>query len=179
MVRRSIAALVGLYATVALSAQAAPAGAERTGVAGAVARYVNAIACAGVRVTPADVLVLARGYPDASQARYAVLWNGDMACAGGGEPDKTQLTIAAFSAGEYVVRPELSTPVVAFESPVRRVSRIVSYNARVLVLEGMENGPGDADDAPTVPVRFMLRVDGKGNWVLVDKVFLAPPVHPQ
>lgn len=172
MVKIVMAALACLAPALVAAAQPAPAAAERAGVASAVARYVNAIACAGVRITPADVLMLAPGDAGVARPRYAVLWNGDMACSGGAGMDKTHLAIATFSAGQYVVQPELSSPVVAFESPVRLVSRVVSYGARILVLEGREYGPGDANGPPTVPVRFMLRVDGKGNWVLVDKVFL-------
>lgn len=151
---------------------AAPAGA-RAGVASAVARYVNAISCGGVRVTPGDVLVLSKGYPETPLAKYAVLWVGDVGCVGGSDAEKTQLAVATFNAGQYMVQPELSSPVVAFESPVRRITRVVSYSARVLVLEGKEVGPGDVSDAPSVPVRFMLRADAKGNWAMVDKVFLA------
>lgn len=172
MVQYVAAALLGLVSACAMGAQPAPTGAEQAGVASAVARYVNAISCGGVRVTAADVLQLSGANPDAAQARYAVLWTGDMACAG---TDKTHVAIATFSSGEFVVRPEWSSPVVAFESPVRLVTRVISYNARVLVLEGKEYGPGDPNSQPSVPVRFMLRVDGKGNWVLVDKVFLANP----
>lgn len=178
MAKALAAVVLGLAAALATGAQRLPTptsqslDAERAGVASAVARYVNAISCGGVRVTPADVLVLSRGYPASAAARYAVLWTGDMACAGA---EKTQLAMATFNGGQYVVQPELSSPVAAFESPVRQVTRIVSYGARILVLEGREPGPGDTGGAPSVPVRFMLRADGKGNWVLVDKVFLADP----
>lgn len=168
-----LAGLASLASSFAIGAQAVPAAAEQAGVASAVARYVNAIACGGVRVTPADVLLLSPGDPDRMPARYAVLWHGDLACSGGSDSDRTHLAIATCNTGQFVVQPESSSPVVAFESPVRSVSRIVSYSARILVLEGMEYGPGDPNSAPSVPVRFMLRVDARGNWVLVDKVFLA------
>ena len=166
---------LSLASSMAAGAQPAPTRAEQAGVASAVARYVNAIACPGVRITPADVMLLSNGDAGVALPKYAVLWNGDLACFGGAQADKTYLAIATLNTGQYVVQPELSSPVVAFESPVRLVSRVVSYTGRILVLEGKEVGPGDPDSTPTVPVRFMLRVDGKGNWVLVDKVFLAQP----
>jgi hypothetical protein len=173
MMKRFTAGLMCLACSVASAAQPAPTRAEKAGVASAVARYVNAIACPGVRITPEDVMLLSNGDAGVALPRYAVLWNGDLACFGGAQADKTYLAIATLNTGQYVVQPELSSPVVAFESPVRLVSRIVSYTGRILVLEGQEYGPGDPDNAPSVPVRFMLRVDGKGNWMLVDKVFLA------
>ncbi|WP_332875790.1 hypothetical protein [Massilia sp. S19_KUP03_FR1] len=146
--------------------------AARAGVASAVQRYANAIACSGVKVMPADVMMLSAGYEGAFAARYAVLWVGDMRCFGGSGTEQTQLAIATFNTGQYVVQPELSSPVVAFESPVRVVTRIISHNARNLVLEGREYGPEDPQSTPSVPVRFILRLDGTGNWKLVDKVFL-------
>jgi hypothetical protein len=166
------AALVCLATSLSAHAQPEPTATARTGVAGAVERYANAIACVGVKVSPDDVLMLTAGYPAAPLARYAVLWVGDMTCYGGSGTEKTYLAIATQNSGQYLVQPELSSPVVAFESPVRLVRRVVSHSAKNLVLEGMEHGPGDPPSAPTVPVRFILRLDGKGDWKLADKVFL-------
>jgi hypothetical protein len=167
-----VAALAGLTTSLAVCAEPAVGSAARAGVASAVQRYANAIACPGVNVMPADVMMLSAGYEGAFAARYAVLWVGDMRCLGGAGSGQVQLAIATFNNGQYVVQPELSSPVVAFESPVRVVTRIVSHNARNLVLEGKEFGPEDPPNTPSVPVRFILRVDGTGNWKLVDKVFL-------
>lgn len=167
------AAAIFLATSFTASAQPAALAAARAGVAGVVERYANAVACPGVKVRPADVLMLSAGYPEALLPKYAVLWNGDMTCFGGSGAAKTQLAIVTFNTGQYVVQPELSSPVVAFESPVRFVTRVVSYSARNLVLEGKEYGPGDPDSAPSVPVRFILHLDGKGDWKLADKVFLT------
>lgn len=172
MVNMIAAALLGLAVSGAAGADPVPSGAASAGVASAVERYANAVACKGVRVSPADVLLLTNGNEGVALPKYAVLWVGDMTCFGGSGTDKTNLAIATFNTGQYVVQPELSSPVVAFESPVRIVTNVVSHSARNLVLEGMEYGPGDPQSTPSVPVRFILRVDGKGNWKLVDKVFL-------
>lgn len=153
-------------------AQSEPTATARNGVASAVERYANAIACAGVKVSPDNVLMLTAGYPAAPMARYAVLWVGDMTCYGGSGADKTHIAIATLNSGQYLVQPEMSSPVVAFESPVKLVRRVVSHSAKNMVLEGMEYGPGDPQNAPSVPVRFILRLDTKGDWKLADKVFL-------
>ena len=166
------AVLACFVPALATGAQPLPTDAARLGVASAVERYANAVACAGVKVRPADVLLLSNGYQGTFQARYAVLWVGDMSCFGGTGTEQTQLAIATFNNGQYVVQPELSSPVVAFESPVQLVTHIVSHSTRALVLEGQECGPDDPDGAPSVPVRFILRLDGKGNWKMLDKVFL-------
>lgn len=170
-VKIAAAALLLLATSSAAFAQPEPTATARTGVAGAVERYANAIACSGVKVRPADVLMLTAGYPAAPMARYAVLWVGDMTCYGSGT-EKTHIAIATQNSGQYLVQPELSSPVVAFESPVKLVRRVVSHSAKNLVLEGMEYGPGDPQTAPSVPVRFILRLDSKGDWKLADKVFL-------
>lgn len=167
-----IAALAGLAIAGAAGADPVATSAAQTGVASAVERYANAVACKGVRVRPADVLLLSDGNEGVALPKYAVLWVGDLTCFGGSGTEKTNLAIATFNTGQYVVQPELSSPVVAFESPVRIVTRVISHSARNLVLEGQEYGPGDLQSTPSVPVRFILRVDGKGNWKLVDKVFL-------
>ena len=172
MLKNLATALVCLVPSFALCAQPVPTVAAQAGVASAVERYANAVACAGVRVRPSDVLMLSEGYQGAFQARYAVLWTGDMSCFGGAGTEQTQLAIATFTNGRYVVQPELSSPVVGFDSPVRLVTHVVSYTARAMVLEGYEHGPEDPDSAPSVPVRFILRSDAKGNWKMVDKVFL-------
>jgi hypothetical protein len=172
IVKPLAAVLLGLATSFTVSAEPVISSAARAGVASAVQRYADAVACTGVKVMPADVMMLSAGYEGAFAARYAVLWVGDMRCFGGAGSGQTQLTIATFNNGQYVVQPELSSPVVAFESPVRVVTRIVSHNARNLVLEGKEFGPEDPPSTPSVAVRFILRVDGTGNWKLVDKVFL-------
>ena len=165
------AALFCIATSSAAFAQPEPTATARTGVASAVERYANAIACAGVKVSPDNVLMLTAGYPAAPMARYAVLWVGDMTCYGAGT-EKTHIAIATLNNGQYLVQPEMSSPVVAFESPVKVVRRVVSHSAKNLVLEGMEYGPGDPQTAPSVPVRFILRLDAKGDWKLADKVFL-------
>jgi hypothetical protein len=164
--------VLGLATPLLVHAEAPAPPDARAGVASAVERYANAVACHGVKVSPADVMMLSSGYQGAYLAKYAVLWRGDMTCFRNAGTQQTYLAIATFNTGQYVVQPELSSPVVAFESPVRMVTRVVRYGARILVLEGMEYGPGDPDSTPTVPVRFILRVDSTGNWKLVDKVFL-------
>lgn len=76
--------------------------------------------------------------------------------------------------GQYVVQPQLSSPVIRFELPVRFVTRVFSNNADTLVLEGREYAPADPRSNPSIPVRFTLRVNEKGDWKLIDNVRLTP-----
>ena len=107
---------------------------------------------------------------DRMDAKYAVLWVGDIGCAGGSGTEGTNLSIVTISTGDsYVVDPLQSSPVIQFESPVRFVERIVGNTRDSLILEGMEYGPKDPNCCPSIKVRFTLRVDEKGNWKLVEK----------
>ena len=142
----------------------------KRGVAEAVRRYANAIACPGVKVRPEDVLALIPAEDDDRRLnKYAVLWTGDVGCFGGTGIEASQIAIANISNGKYVVDPRLSSPIIAFDSPVRFVKRVVGYTDETLTLQGNMNGPQDVRGVPSVPVRFVLKVDEKGNWRLLEK----------
>lgn len=142
----------------------------KRGIADAVRRYANAIACPGVKVRPEDVLALVPSEDDDRRlSRYAVLWTGDVGCFGGAGIEASQIAIATISSGKYIVDPRLSSPVIEFESPVRFVKRVVSYTDDTLTLQGNVLGPQDNARHPSVPVRFVLKADDKGNWKLLEK----------
>ncbi|MET0855713.1 MAG: hypothetical protein ABWY27_03095 [Telluria sp.] len=168
--------LVGALA-ISLGASAAPRSEIdiKRGVAEVAERYANAVSCGGVTIKPEDVLTLSAYQDDGGLAlsKYAVLWHGDLGCMGGSGSEMTRLAITTINTGHYVVQPELSSPVAAFESPVRFVSRVVSSGADTLVLEGMEYAPNDPRSTPSKAVRFTLRMDPKGGWRLVDKIGIA------
>ena len=137
--------------------------------------YANAISCAGVVITPKEVAALTpyKTQDDRMDAKFAVLWDGDIGCAGGSGTSGTNISIVTVSVGDsYVVDPSLSSPIVQFESPVRQVSRIVGNTRDSLILEGKEYGENDSNCCPSISVRFTLRVDEKGNWKLVNKKLL-------
>ncbi len=155
------------------AAQAAPDRSNddiKRGIADAVRRYANAIACPGVKVQTDDVLTLIPYEDDDRRiSKYAVLWTGDLGCFGGADITSTYLAIATVNSGKYVVDPRLSSPIVEFEAPVRVVRRIVSYTGDTMTLQGNVHGPQDGRSTPSIPVRFTLKVDEKGNWRLTDK----------
>jgi hypothetical protein len=142
----------------------------KRGIVDAVRRYGNAIACPGVKVRTEDVLTLEPfDDDDRRMSKYAVLWTGDLGCFGGQGVEATHLAIAGVSNGRYIVDPRLSSPVVEFDSPVRYVKRIVSYNEESMTLQGNIYGPQDKPGNPTIPVRFTVKLDDKGNWKMTDK----------
>lgn len=161
----------------ATAAQAAPLSIDelKARVAEVVERHVGTIACPGVKIAPHDVLALIPQQHVETMAKFAVLWHGDLGCWGGSGTERTNLTVATVNTGQVVVQPELSSPAIAFDSPVRFVERVVSSSPDTLVLEGKAYGPQDPRSNPTIPLRFTLRLDDKGNWKLVDKTVLSAP----
>ncbi len=137
--------------------------------------YANAISCPGVVITPKEIAALTpyKTIDDRMEAKYAVLWDGDIGCAGGSGTSGTNVSIVTISTGDsYVVDPSQSSPLIQFESPVRTISRIVGNTRDTLILEGKEYADNDANCCPSITVRFTLRVDEKDNWKLVEKKLL-------
>ena len=133
--------------------------------------YAHAISCHDGQIEPKDVVTLIpyKTFDDRLDAKYAVLWSGDIGCAGGSGTNYTNISIVNVGPGDsYVVDPHLSSPIVTFESPVRHVDRIVRNTKDSLFLEGKEHGPNDANCCPSITVRFTLKVDKKGDWKLVN-----------
>ena len=154
-------------------AQPAPSVPEITkGVIKAVKSYATAISCEDGQIEPKNIAALNpyKTLDDRLDARFAVLWTGDIGCAGGSGTVGTNISIVTVGAGDsYLVDPQASSPIVTFESPVRFVERIVGNTKDTLILEGKEQGPKDANCCPSIPVRFTLKLDSKGAWKMIDK----------
>ena len=139
-----------------------------------VERYAHAIACPGVEVAPRMSVLLSRF--NGTDARYVVLWEGDIGCSGGSGSQRTHMAMVTLGAAHtVVVDPLRSSPAIRFESPVRVIDRIVDHTRDTLTLEGKEHGSKDAECCPSVAVRFILRSDRKGNWILASKMMLGKP----
>lgn len=166
-------ATILMAVTTSSLAQSAPPVPEITRqVIKAATSYKEAIACVEDKIGAKDIAALVpyKTLDDRMDAKYAVLWVGDIGCAGGSGTYGTNVSIVTIGAGDsYTVDPLQSSPVIRFESPVRLVSRIVGNTRDSMILEGLEFGPKDANCCPSIPVRFTLKVDEKGNWKLVDK----------
>ncbi len=159
-------------------AQSAPPVQEITRqVVKAATSYKDAIACAEGKIGAKDIAALVpyKTLDDRPDAKYAVLWGGDIGCAGGSGTHGTNIAIVTIGAGDsYIVDPLQSSPVIQFESPVRYVNRIVGNTRDSIILEGLEYGPKDANCCPSITVRFTLKLDEKGNWKLVEKKVMPP-----
>ncbi len=151
------------------NAQAAerPLDEAKRGVAGAVERYALSIACPDVRVSPQDVMVLAPAEGETGP-KFVVVWNDTSGC--GGRPG-TRLVIATADSDDYLVDERLSTLVEEFDDDVSYLQRVINHSADSLTLEGKTYGPYDSNK-PSIPVRYTLRLDDKGNWKMADKIKL-------
>lgn len=171
--KRIIVALSFVFFAANSYAESAPPVQEITKqIIKSVTSYANAISCPGVVVESRQIAALIpyKTFDDRMDAKFAVLWVGDIGCAGGSGTEGTNVAIVTVSTGDsYVVDPLQSSPAIQFESPVRFVDRIVGNNRDSLILEGKDYGPNDSNCCPSIKVRFTLRVDEKGNWKLVEK----------
>ena len=138
--------------------------------------YANSIACYNSKIEPKDVITLVphSNSEDVTDAKYAVLWNADISCNfGTGDKGGTNISIVTVNGNEiYVVDPLQSSPVIEFQSPVQYVSKIISNTKNAIVLEGNEAAETDPNCCPSIPIRFTLTSDAKGNWKMTDRKVL-------
>lgn len=144
-------------------------------------QYQNAIACANIDQAKQPVIALSP-YTDSlhrDEARYAVLWSGDVGCAGGSGSSSANITIVGIGGGNGLfVDSAHSSPQITFDSPVNFIREVVSYTQDTLTLRGKEYAEGDPHCCPSVDVRFTLRSDDQGNWMLSEK-YSEPKKHIQ
>lgn len=134
--------------------------------------YANNITCGDVKVDPTKIVTLVPHTSIENQwdAKYAVLWIGDIGCSGGNSSSSQNISIVNVGSGSsYVVDPLQSSPAIQFESPVKYVERIVGNTRDSLILEGKQYGPDDPNCCPSINIRFTLRLDEKGNWKVAEK----------
>lgn len=175
-IHTAIAAALAMI-TISVQAQSTPNVQEVTrNVIKSAKSYVAAVACTELQqIEPRHVAALApyKSTDDRLDARFAVLWTGDIGCAGGSATESTNIAIVQIGAGDsYYVDPKQSSPVVEFASPVRYIERLVGNTKDTLILEGKEYGPKDANCCPSIAVRFTLKADQAGNWKLSEKKVL-------
>lgn len=172
---KGFAVAVGCFMfTLGAFAQSTPSPQKITaGVIRAATDYATAVSCDNEKIdsTRVAALVPYKSFTDRLEAKYVVLWDGDLGCLGGSGTNLTNLAIVTAGAGDsFVVAPSRSSPIIKFEAPARLIERIVASSRDSLTLEGKEHGSEDASCCPSIPVRFTLRSDSSGNWRLTEKM---------
>lgn len=134
-----------------------------------VTAYAEAIGCANQK----DLKIIGLAPYDGKNrldAKYLVLWKGDIGCAGGSGTDLTHAALVRIGAGEtFFVDVKKSSPNIKFESPVRYVDKVRRHSTDSVTLVGKGLDEGDAQCCPSLTVTFTLKMDSKGNWKLRNK----------
>lgn len=116
---------------------------------------------------------------DIMDARYALIWHGDIQCLGGSGSSHPHITIVRLGVGGSVFAlPELSSPVVKFDPTVRIIETIVEATENELTLTGKDwDWDRDGMCCPSVPVEIIMRRDKNNDWKEIQKINLADRVE--
>jgi len=138
--------------------------------------YADAISCEHSKIGVKSIAALTPFEADSAwDARYAVVWSGDIGCEGGTGSINSAISIVKGGMGSsFYVDALRSSPSIKHEIPVRRVERLVANTADSLTIEGKAYGPADGNCCPSVNVRATLKVDAKGNWKMVERIIIPP-----
>ncbi|WP_370682278.1 hypothetical protein [Comamonas sp. GB3 AK4-5] len=108
------------------------------------------------------------------EAKFAVLWNGDLGCQGGSGTSGARLAIVGVGAGDtFYVNPYESEPAVDAGLP-RYVERIVGATKDTLVFDVRDYSDRDANCCPSLRQRITIRQLPNGKWQRVSTKKLPP-----
>lgn len=139
-------------------------------------QYAEAISCETILDSKKLVaLVPWDDDQDLLDARYALIWQGDIKCWGGSGSSQPQITLIGFGAGGSVMAfPELSSPIVKFEPSIRIIETIDKATENEITLTGKDwDWDHDGLCCPSVPVQIIMRRDKNNDWKLIQKLKLA------
>lgn len=103
------------------------------------------------------------------EAKYALIWQGDVGCAGGSGTNQPQITIVRIAAGDsFIVEPYESSPAVTFIIGAQYVKKVISSSSKSLTLLAMTWGENDAHCCASVEVKIRLKQNEKGDWEIID-----------
>jgi hypothetical protein len=141
-------------------------------VVAAATQYAAAIACGEDMVEIIDVLTLNPWveYYDSYDAEYVVIWRGDIGCLGGSGTMGIHITsVKIGAASSFYADARNSSPVTKFEFSSRSFDGVVANTSDVIVMEGREYGPDDANCCPSMRVRYTLKREEAGGWAAHQK----------
>lgn len=150
----------------------APSVAEQTKeIINVVSRYGSSIGCLEAGPEAKDIAALTpfKSMMQRDDAKFAVLWVGDIGCAGGSGTISYNLAIVKVGAGNnFYVDPWQSEPAITTEIP-RAIERIVGATNDTLILDTLDYGENDANCCPSIRERITIKSDKEGNWKLINK----------
>lgn len=132
--------------------------------------YIKSITCGGASINDIAPLIPYKqeGAPTID-AKYVVLWTGDIGCNGGSGTEGSHIVTVNMSRyNTPYVDASQSSPTVKFESP-SRYFELLDYTHDTLILEGAEYAENDGNCCPSINIRFKMKKDEADNWALVEK----------
>lgn len=150
--------------------------AQTKAIISAVKKFSESISCTGA---PPESQYIAAMIPYKTvearlETKFAVVYHGDIGCAGGSGTSGAAIAIVRIGAGEtFYVSPKESSPVVDDELP-RMVERVVGATSDSITIDALTYGKDDPNCCPSIRKRLTLRQMSNGNWVTVSSKLLPP-----
>lgn len=102
------------------------------------------------------------------EAKFAVLWRGDVGCAGGSGTMGFHLAIVRVGAGDmFYVDAYESEPAVDAGLP-RSIEKIVGATNDTLILDVLDYGENDSNCCPSLRTRVTIKQLSNGKWQRVS-----------
>lgn len=154
-----------------------PTTAEITqGIIKVATQYASSIACSVSDITASDIAALIpyTAFENRYDARYAVFWQGDIGCSGGSGTVSNNISVITVGTNDtYLVSSSESSPSIEFSPPVATITKFLGNTKDTLVFSGLTHGAEDARCCPSVPMKFSMKTDAKGNWKVVNKKLIT------
>ena len=136
----------------------------------AASKYADSIACGVSEISAGNVAALVPcDGEDRYEAKYAVIWTGDIECYGGSGTTSTNIAMVHIGGGDtFFVKPELSSPLVSLELYSSRSSaKVIDSGSDYIILEGFDYHPSGKDPGccPSLKIKKVIKPDNKGNWI--------------
>lgn len=108
------------------------------------------------------------------EAKFAVVWRGDIGCAGGSGTTGAHLAVVKVGAGDsFYVDAYESEPTVDAGLP-RAIEKIVGATKDSLILDVLDYGDKDANCCPSLRTRITLKQLQNGKWQKVATKKMPP-----
>lgn len=142
----------------------------------AVKKYSEAISCTDAVPKAQNIAAMVpyTSFDNRLDAKFAVVWFGDIGCAGGSGTSGAAIAVVRVGAGDnFYVSPEASSPQIDDGLP-RHVEKVVGATADSITVDVRDYGDKDPNCCPTLRKRVTLRQSQKGNWAVISTQQLPP-----
>lgn len=113
------------------------------------------------------------------ECRYLVIWEGDVGYSGGSgswEPNICQVSESHWGS-LYIENAEHMLSHGQFNTSLKSVEEIITYDDGVLTLVGYKYGEGDPNNHPSLKCQTKMQRNVNGLWTEIEERFLACVKH--